>query len=91
MTNDQRFYSLIDLMEATTAACQDAVANKLHDAYVAAHVRPLEARQWTNNDGQRGYSVIVSDAAPTAIRLQAHIRAYLEKAGFNDIEVITEW
>jgi hypothetical protein len=91
MTNEQRFYSLIELMDCANAACRDAVENKIDDAYLVHRVRPLEAREWTNETGGRGYSVIIGYAAPEATSLHHHIKSYLEKEGFRNVEITTEW
>jgi len=81
--NDQRFYSLVDLMEATNKACDISAPGRDLICY--------EARQSINNDGNRDYSVFIKNASQDDLDLQNLIMKILHDQGFHGVEVVTEW
>lgn len=56
-----------------------------------ADLRCIEARQWTNQDGDTGWTVIVSEASPDAAELQGYVGLALMEEFGEAIEVETEW
>lgn len=74
--NDQRFYSLIELKAAADEIC------------AGLNMKCGEARQWMNEDGDRGYSVHIADAS--TLELQDFIGDELSKRGFSCVDVLTE-
>lgn len=55
------------------------------------NLRCVSAEHWRNDEGAEGYRVWIEEAAPECSELHRGVAAHLAAAGFNDIEVITEW
>lgn len=93
--NDQRFYSLKELKDAAEQACDDALnANarkELDDPVNWIGLSCRQAKMWLDEGGNRGYSVLIEEASPDAFELQRFITRKLAHAGFEGIEVVTEW
>lgn len=56
-----------------------------------ADLRCIEARQWINQDGDTGLTVVISEASPDASELQAFVGLALMEEFGGSIEVETEW
>lgn len=98
--NDQRFYSLVELKEATDRIIEDVYDDRLaihldkvvcKDAVNWASLRCIEARESVNHKGERNFEVLIEEAAPDAYEFQQDVMRRLHDAGFHGIEVMTDW
>lgn len=92
--NDQRFYSLVELKAAAVEACKAAADRRAEMEITAVRWDSLkcdEAREWTNEVGERGYTVYLSDASPLAFELHNFVMRFLHERGYHGVEVVSEW
>lgn len=51
----------------------------------------LEARSWTNDSGDAGYTVHIEEVSPTAAKFLNFIAGALIAKGWGVVEVVGEW
>lgn len=78
------------LKEETNAILADA-CGQVDDAVNWGDLRCIDAQHVITADGEEYDRVIISEAAPDAVRLHGFVRRQLEERGFGGVEVSTEW
>lgn len=82
---------MINLKELQSATDRILSSPTLPNGANRADLRCIEVRQWINQDGDTGYTVIVSEASPDAAELQCYVALALMEEFGGSIEVETEW
>jgi len=95
ISSDERV-RLLALREATEAALLTAHRVRRHgrfknEAVNWADLGVVTTEIYVEDDGSTGWRVYIEEASPTAAALCDYIAEKLAKAGFADIEVISEW
>ena len=86
-------YDLAALRMCADEACDAAFKDEScrHDAINWGDLACVTAEHYNNDGGDAGYRVWIEEADPGAINLRNFILDHLAKAGFVDVDVITEW
>lgn len=75
--------------EATSLAFRDPAVNG--DPINWGDFACVSAETYVNEDGGRGYRVRFEEAAPECPKFHDYARKHLEKHGYRNVEVVTEW
>ena len=92
MTDDTRLERTKELYKLANEACD--IACTKHDVGGAvnwADLRCVEATFCINQDGEESYRVLIEEADPSAPALHKFVFNYLNKNGFENVEVDTAW
>ena len=83
---------LARLETATEAALAELKATKdVRGAINWGDLHCADSSWWLRSDGDSGYEVVIREAAPDAEALRVAVWEALERAGFQAVEVTTEW
>jgi hypothetical protein len=83
--------NLVKLQELTDEAIKAAEKSDNNFAVNWADLQCITACECKYVDGSKGYQVTIEEASPGETDFQHWIARYLEKRGFENIVVITEW
>ena len=89
MSNER--YDLKELKEAANKACEAAYRAPMIESVNWDDLCCISAKKSIDDEGNIEYQVLISEAAPTAYKLQLFVAESLMTAGFPDVEVVTEW
>lgn len=86
-------YDLAKLRQATDKACNAAFdePERIDEPINWADLGCTSAERYETDDGDTGHRVYIEEAAPNCVNLIAYVQGKLTAAGFDYIEVITEW
>ena len=76
---------------ATNEAIEAVRKEDIPEAVDWANLRCVNAQWIVDDEGNKHAAVVVDEASPEAGLLQAAIRAELERLGWPDVRVVTEW
>ncbi len=81
------------LREAADAACKKAadMPHRFDEAINWADLGCYAAYRVMPEEGRPFYQVWIAEADPVCPRFQAWVREQLRQAGFDEVEVLTEW
>jgi hypothetical protein len=64
---------------------------RMDDAVLLSQCWCYQAQHLTTDEGEGRFRVLLEGAAPDAFRFQARVRLELERRGWPNVEVSTEW
>lgn len=87
---------LKQLKKSTEEAIQNIITktdkpSRFNEAINWADLHCHSAEFYLNSEDIAGYRVYIEEASPSCPKLHERIQEQLQKKGYSDIEVITEW
>jgi hypothetical protein len=86
----EKKYDLTQLLVCANFACEAARVAKVNSEVNWGDLE-CRAAAYVFTDKGLHYEVQIEEAAPDAGKFQAFVAEYLEKQGFKDVVVLTEW
>lgn len=80
------------LLAATNDACDAAHKQSFRNACINwGDLGCVRAFEWIDDEGDKGYRVLIEEASPDNGEFCAFVRDYLNELGWLDVQVDCEW